>query len=236
MPENTIVTLIPGTLPQGYCFRGYQQLLIDFVAAITAFLAGQYRTYNYGNSEPVANDRDKPWRRLNVDGSPDRWYDYFNGQWVSPYEVPPSSDERRLWVGIAVDLETYDGGSAGAVTATTGPFWEVDTDFAGKVIVGPGTLQPSATVIAVGDTGGVDQVTLVINEIPSHGHTIPNAVVGQIGGGGSAMIGFSGTGPDIIPVGNVATTATGGGQAHTNMPPYRAAYVIKRTARVYRTP
>lgn len=233
---DTPVTLIPGTLPSGYCFRGYQQLYNDFFTFATAFLPGEFRAVNFSTSEPVAEERDRPWFRLNPDGSPDRWYVYYNGQWVSPYEVPPSSDERRLWVGIAVDLETYDGGSAGAVTATTGPFWEVDTDFAGKVIVGPGTLQPSATVIAVGDTGGVDQVTLVINEIPSHGHTIPNAVVGQIGGGGSAMIGFSGTGPDIIPVGNVATTATGGGQAHTNMPPYRAAYVTKRTARVYRTP
>lgn len=233
---DTPVTLIPGTLPDGYCFRGYQILYNDFFNLGTAFLAGQYRTYNYGNSEPVANDRDKPWRRLNVDGSPDRWYDYFNGEWVAPYEVPASSDERRIWVGAAVDLESYDGGSAGAVTATTGPFWEVDTDFAQRVPLGVGTLPLSGTVVNVGDTGGVDQVTLTTAQMPSHLHTISNAFAAQVGAGGGAIVGFAGTGTGVVATSPVNTNATGGGQPHSNIPPYIGVYFIKRTARIYRTP
>jgi len=236
MPDSTPVTLIPGTLPSGYCFISWQGVFNDFFSLGTAFLPGQYRTFNYGDSEPTADDRDKPWLHLNPDGSPDRWFVYFSGAWVWPHEIPANSDERRIWVGSSVDLQTYDGGSAGAVSATTGPFWEVDTDFEGKVPVGAGTLQPSGAVVGVGDTGGVDEVELVTNQIPSHSHSTPNAFSGQIGNGASAMIGFAGTGPEVSPVGNVSTTSTGGGQAHTNMPPYSVVLFIKRTARVYRTP
>lgn len=235
MPESTPVTLVPGTLPQGFCFQNWQQIYNAFFTLATAFLPGQFRTFNFSDSEPTAENRDKPWLHLNPDGSPDRWFVYFDGAWVWPYEVPASSSERRIWAGSAIALETYDGGSAGAVSATTGPFWEVDTDFEGKMPVGAGELQPSGAIIGVGDTGGVDQVTLSTNEIPAHAHTIGNAYSVQCGDGSSAIVGFAGTG-SAVPVGNINTSSTGGGNPHTNMPPYQTVHYIKRTARVFRTP
>ena len=236
MPDTTPVTLIPPTLVEGYCFRGWQFLANDLFGGATAFLPGEFRAVNFSTSEPVAEERDRPWYRLNPDGSPDRWYTYFNGQWVSPYEVPAGSDERRIWVGAVIDLETYDGGSAGAVTATTGPFWEVDTDFAQRIPLGVGTLPLSGTVVNVGDTGGLDQVTLTTAQTPAHLHTISNAFAAQIGFGGGAIVGFFGTGVGVVATGDVNTNSTGGGQAHTNMPPYIGVYIIKRTLRIYRTP
>lgn len=236
MPESTPVELIPGTLPEGFCFENWQQIYNTFFNLATASLPGQYRTYNYGDSEPTVDDRDKPWLRLNVDQSPDQWYVYFNGEWVWEHEVPASSNERRIWVGSTVDLETYDGGSAGAVTATTGPFWEVDTDFAARFPLGVGTLPLSGTVVNVTDTGGVDTVTLTTAQIPAHLHTISNAYAAQVGSGGGAIIGFSGTGTGVVATTPVNSDSTGGGTAHSNTPPYIGVYFIKRTARVYRTP
>lgn len=73
-------------------------------------------------------------------------YSTHYGQWIALYPVPALDNERRLWVGTPVELETYDGGAAGAVTDTTGPFWEIDTDFEDRI---PGGVKAAGTIAAV---------------------------------------------------------------------------------------
>lgn len=89
---------------------------------------------------------------------------------------------------------------------------------------------------AAGSTGGEATHTLTTSEIPNHrGH-----IIGMGGGNlkaylktsvltsyGSTGRGWtSSSGGEALP----ATTSTGNGQAHNNMPPYLAVYMWKRTA------
>jgi microcystin-dependent protein len=64
----------------------------------------------------------------------------------------------------------------------------------------------------VGATGGEENHTLTESEMPSHTHTIP----------GSSCFPYGST-PEVCVSGSIVTQntgATGGGQAHNNMPPY----------------
>lgn len=81
-----------------------------------------------------------------------------------------------------------------------------------------------------GFTGGEATHKLTVNEIPSHRHTIEgqkNDSTGYHHKG--SQVGH----PGITEGGNYwskETTATGGGKAHNNMPPYLVVFMWKRTA------
>lgn len=236
------VTFTPGTLAPGYCPVTFQQFYNDMIALLTGSIPGTFTTVNYGPGPIDPADQDKPWLRTGAGGEPDRLYFYFAGTWASLHPTPASGEERRLWVGTTAALVTYDGGQVGAVTATSGPMWEVDTTFDGKVPVGVGTLSPSGTVLAVGDTGGVDQLTLTGNQsgLPAHSHEEQCATAGSdaVGGGGANRRTFGIVGSAVPQASGMETISEGPTDAvetHTNMPPYIATYFIKRTARMYYT-
>ena len=84
-------------------------------------------------------------------------------------------------------------------------------------------------ILAAGDTyaagtvGGEATHTLTKEEMPSHTHTTYRTMSGE---SGSAIYVPSQSGT----ASGVETTAAGGGQAHNNMPPYKAYYMWQRTA------
>lgn len=241
MPSNAPVMFTPGSLPPNYCFTTWQQLYIDMISQLSGFLPGNYSTFNFGNAVPSPDDQDKPWFRLNGDSSPDKWYVYFGGSWVSPHPTSASSSELRLWKGLEADLVTYDGGAAGAVTDTTGPMWVVDHAMDARFPLAPGTL-PSAVIIAVGDTGGEEKHLLLSAEtgIVGHNHAEMCADAGNnaIGGGGANRRTFgvagSTTEDSLIKTGSVADASAL--NSHNNMPPYIGRFFIQRTARKFYTP
>ena len=75
-----------------------------------------------------------------------------------------------------------------------------------------------------GATGGAATHTLQTTEIPSHSHPYELLLNGAAGNWAYPLAGGSGTGSVA------ATSATGGGGAHNNLPPYLAVYMWKRTA------
>lgn len=98
-----------------------------------------------------------------------------------------------------------------------GGTWVLEAE--GNVHIGAGTNY------TIGNTGGEATHTLTVNEIPSHTHkTGIQNTAGALGTGSStAYVYFDqSTGYD--------TTATGGGQAHNNMPPYIVVNRWHRTA------
>ena len=77
---------------------------------------------------------------------------------------------------------------------------------------------------SLGDTGGEATHTLTVDEIPRHNHTI-NGIANSCGGTGQVLI-------RNLDQGTPAFNAsfTGGGKAHSNMPPYKVVNIWERTA------
>lgn len=212
-------------VPQSFCFTTWQASWASLVGLLS--VSDDPTSYNFGNTTPAAADRDKPWLRTNSDGTPDGWYVYASGAWLKPY-AGPGTGVIVMWEGLEADIPLLDGGEAGAITTTTGAFWERVTTINGRVPIGVGTIPGTSTALAVGDNGGEAEVTLNIDQIPSHDHGIPNKkVVHQVTPSGT----LEQTGGDDL----VTSTfqAEGGDEAHNNMPPYRALFFIKRSSRIY---
>lgn len=231
MPSNLPVTVVPGTLAEGFCPENWQELYDQFIDITEWYLAGNYNVFNYGNSTPAPEDRTKPWMRLDGSGIFDRWYTWSAtyGKWVSPHPIEASDQERRLWVGSLTDLKLKDGGEDTPVTDVAGPFWEEATSFRARFPLGAGTL-PSGTTVDVQDTGGEEKHELIIGELPAHAHKNENLGDVQTGTGGTNIGGFQGTGS---PIADINTSSVGSGDEHNNMPPYYGVYFIRRTARKF---
>lgn len=248
MPTPQIGRLIPGTLPEGWCAQSEQDryqayFRLGQVVSLTGQTGQQF--FNFGNSTPSADNRVYPWLRTESDGSPDRWYVFFDGLWCSPHETPAS--DGRLWPfeGTEAEVATLDGGTAGTATTKGGPFWEIATDWAAKMPLGVGTLPVSETVVDVGDEGGTDRVVLKIEELPeapikplgSDGEETDVLTVQQTSTeGDDAQGGRDVTSTDSSgDMSNVTLKIDGSGESHENMPPYKAVYWIRRTIRQFYT-
>jgi hypothetical protein len=92
-----------------------------------------------------------------------------------------------------------------------------------------------------GSTGGEAAHTLTVSEMPAHKHLMVAAGITNNKGESGTTVGdfkmnsnwntlANGGDFDGYGVGTYTTGSTGGGAAHTNMPPYEAYYVWKRTA------
>ncbi len=79
---------------------------------------------------------------------------------------------------------------------------------------------------AAGSTGGAADVTLSVEQMPSHRHNFETAMQswGHLRQDGDQQIWILGT------ANQQQLTYTGGNQSHNNMPPYRAVYAWSRVA------
>jgi hypothetical protein len=246
---NAPITFLTAGIPDDYCFTTPQKFNLDIVAALYGYIPGQYSVIIDSETEPAVADRGKLWFKREVGGSPTGLlFAYFGGNWVSPNREPASSAARRIFRGSAADVWSYDGGdgtdpSTNPPSAAAGAMWEIDTDFAARSPIGPGTLPLSGTVIAVGDTGGVDQVTLTEAQTPEHTHKMAKNVSSstslQTDQKAIAWNGlFSGNNAYVLTEGDTPADIgksgpSGSGQAHTNMSPYISTYFIRRTSRQF---
>lgn len=142
-----------GSLPAGYCWTTPQDFANNLAQILTVGWNINFSLFNYGNSVPGVDDQDKPWIRLNTDGSLDRIYTFFNGSWKSPHPVAASSGVGELWFGTLGDIDTFDGGVTGTVGPTAGPFWAANIAMTDLFFVGAGNKY------AQGTQGGSDTIT-----------------------------------------------------------------------------
>ena len=237
MPTNVILN--KGEIPSNSCFTTVPELYDLFINSTSAEVAGNYSLFNYGDTLPAPEDTDKPWVRT-VSGQPDRLYYYYNGAWVSKHPVDYVSGtvgERRIFVGAAADINTYDGGSGSLseVTLTTGPFWEKDAEFNAKFPVGIGETENGTEITESDRTGGSDQIKLQEQNLPPHGHTI-NYSHRRYETGSSFDPGEGQFRPGSDKVDGMIYEGQGlSATPFKSLPPYYGVYFIKRTARVYYT-
>ena len=230
MPNLTLITLTPPSLPIGYCPTNYQQLANDVISGTQATFNSTIGSsfFNFGASVPTLNNQVYPW--LDEDGN---WWVYKDGYWLRKNPVAIGSSERRVYVGTTTDLQTYDGGNTNTLSNWSGPMWEVDTEFEARFPVGAGTFAASGVVVVQGKVtstavAGEDKHTLTVPEMPSHTHSFFPLVTADANNGGANGVQYGATA-------NVATSSTGGDAAHNNLPPFYGVYFIKRTGRVYYT-
>ena len=243
----------PVTVPEGACIPGDAQSMVNFIAQnLQLVLSTTFTGLIVQQATPDAVDRDKAWLRLGASGEPIRLYSWYAGFWVSQHAIP-TSDKRRYVVENASDanIRTIDlDADPGAIPATefTGPFWEVDTDYAGRMIIAEGTLTESGLVLTSTDEGGSDEATLTALNMASHTHTGKAYYAGH----GATVVGdpsgvtsrfyheTSGhtvktSDPTLFAEAGVLTDPTGDGEAFSIMPPYRVVRIIKRTIRKWHT-
>lgn len=230
---STPIVILKGSLPADYCYPASpEQFLLDL--PISGFLDQNFPGIFKGATAPTPSQRDRLWYNTN-DG---KWYSYFNGDWFRPSDSTAGpSGERMLWFDTEANLWSFQGGDGtnpSVVTPTlyTGSFWEVDHTFDARFPIGPGTL-PSAAVIAQGSTGGAEDITLDVTQIPSHSHGKADNSSGYwtradpVGSGTANVLG----GTDTIL--STQTGLTGGGLAHSNMGPFLGVFFAKRTIRYW---
>lgn len=94
-------------------------------------------------------------------------------------------------------------------------------------------LWASNSAHPAGSTGGEENHTLTVNEMPSHSHNLnhPYAVWGKTSTkNGFATSGGNWQGSDTAGGDYKHTANTGGGHGHNNMPPYLSVNMWRRTA------
>lgn len=130
--------------------------------------------------------------------------------------------------GSAVSRSTY--ATLFGILSTTYGSGDGSTTFnlpnlKGKVAVGKDSSQTEFDTL--GETSGEKAVTLTVNQMPSHDHTLtPGQIVGTGWTGGSTGGAYSPLGNN--PQYNTYISSTGGGQAHNNLQPYIVLnYIIK---------
>lgn len=243
------VQIIPPTFVEGYCPASLQQFANDLQSGSQLSTSLSTDTLEIGDTAPT--DTSKAWIKT-VGGVVTAATGLFVWNaalalWVWP-NTEQDASARRLWVGAlgagAGGLDLYDGGSAGAVGAATGPMWEQDTDFVGRSPMGPGAIPTAnpAKVLAVGENYGEGAHLMTDQEVAAHDHPlatdadITNAdgtidVVTTGAGGPGLAKGL--TAPAVTPLSVQPNTFTTVQQTMPVIHPVRGCYLVKRTARIF---
>lgn len=148
MPIDNTLQVTAATFPVGYCPRSNQQLANDIAAGMRVTFTGTFTTIT-SSTEPSVEYRGSIWIKTDATSGAvlgEFTFSSIYGIWLAyhwPFNIVPTR-ERKLFVGTTGQLEVFDGGEAGAVTETTGAFWEEDTLWQDKFPLGVGTLIVSA--------------------------------------------------------------------------------------------
>lgn len=249
-----------GTLANGFCPTTYQDMLDAFGAQLSADIP-QAAGISVGSTKPSNNSN--VWFQIDSLGRFVRMYIFGQGSWLSAHPIVPGLT--MWWFASLPDFTTFDGGDSSAVGAASGPMWQQATDgngtlIAAKFLIPAGTL-PSATVLALGGSGGEETHVLTAAEgaqDPNHKH-IDGRFAAASGGG--ADDGYFFTAVSVGSPNGVAQRVTGGSggittanintlagayiesgvvdpipatpNGHNCLPPFVVGYLLQRTARIF---
>lgn len=227
MAVQNLPIIVPSA-PEGFCPNTWQELL-NFIGQSYAQLAsGNVQVLSQSN-QPNADQRTGfIWH----DPDTGLIYKYIGGAWIAPNLVAPGSSERRLWEDTEANLITYDGGSAGAVGDSSGPMWEADHNYDGRMPMGPGLLPSSdpAKTLTVSENYGTATYTPTdtefggflahvhcsgrfIDAFPGRDYVYPS--IGSLAGDALTGIGVSG---NYVPPPKVGLNTLAGEWCNTGAP------------------
>ncbi|WDF50049.1 tail fiber protein [Paenibacillus sp. KACC 21273] len=120
-------------------------------------------------------------------------------------------------------------------------------DLRGRLPIHAGTLTPGGNVYNLGNSGGVETVTLVASQLPSHTHSInaasgtgkattPNPANAMPATTTVNMYGIPTSTTTIAAMNNTSISSEGGNAAHNNMMPYLTIGFIIALQGIYPTP
>lgn len=216
------IQVLNDQLASGFCPSGYQDLLNTFSANQYINLDSEESNLIVSATKPLVTT--KAWLQLDQLGRPVRIYWFAQGAWLSLHPQP--SGFVMPWFDAVPNFNTFDGGDANAPSAISGPMWERISTLDGKFPLTTGTL-PSGTIIQQGDTGGEEEHTLTIPELPAHTHDVTRPTRLETG----TPCWESGHGTDFTAV----TSSVGADEPHNNMPPYVGMCWLRRTSRMFYT-
>ena len=221
------------SVPFGTEFPGTVQELLDLIAEYLTISGDEnFSGINYGSVEPDADNRDRPWFRLDDEDNPLGWYAWTGAAWTPIPVIIPNGTTAQRPTSPTIGQEYYDtdidvaivyngsawvtlAGSPGdlkyvkaatiAEALTKNPGWSQDPDSEGYVIAG---ASDGSSAYEYGTTAGADEVTLVVANLPSDGVKLPSGVgnfPGAFQNGSQA--------PGVVPIttglGDAATISTG---------------------------
>ena len=241
---TTLFRITPPTFRAGSCHAPLQPFANELMAGsqITMLVNTGTAFYNLGNVTPLPENRIYPW--IHTDNGLLWLFKY--GLWTSPRPtVEQNGMFRWMWNpgtgGAESLLWALDGGDGtdpvtNPPTVTTGSMWQVDIDdtsMAGRFPVGVGSTA-NGTVIPINGTGGADEHTLALTELPDVNLSL------EVQGGQATGLDADNTEVLTNPSGalndvTLQVPLGGSGEAFDILPPYRGVYFVKPTGRIYRT-
>jgi len=127
------------------CYRSEQERYLDYLLkTVWKVRLGDTTGILIQEAQPAVEDNDKIWYKRASDGGlewpalPFAWNINYS-QWLATHPIPPGDNGLRIWIGAAVDIDDYDGGETAGISPSTGPMWEIVTDFNDRIPAGVGT-------------------------------------------------------------------------------------------------
>lgn len=133
-----------GSLLPGLCFKTEQARLNAFSSVQYVEFPANFSRVIISPNQPTVEEQSALWIQTDAFGNPINQFLFSSqfGGWVW-FHMWPANDARMvLFTGDSGDVALLDGGDAGAITATTGAFWRIDSDFTDKLPIGGGATVP----------------------------------------------------------------------------------------------
>lgn len=112
---------------------------------------------------------------------------------------------------------------------TIPPGWHICDGEAGTLDLRDQFILAAGPNHPAGETGGSEEVTLTVEQMPTHKHAIDRKNNGVIGAKSTFILNSDGdTGGTAISASGVYSS--GGDEPHPNMPPYKSLYAIQKIA------
>lgn len=196
--------IIAETVPADTCVETIQDI-VDLVQDYTHVNFNEsFALFNFGADTPPVDQQDRPWIKLNADGTLAGVYVYVGGSWQT--ETGFTKGDIIMTTGTAASVTDPWRPCTSGIGTVHGV---AVPDLSDRFIVG------SENTYAIGDTGGESLHTLTTAEMPAHTHSFPFTQDAAGGGAGGYL--------NYYTLNQTQTTSSaGGGGAHENKPPYYA--------------